>query len=55
MFKKKKKNKHEYLIFSCIVFCNEHNSSFIEVTESELNVETDDVFDGVLLPFIKGE
>ena len=47
--------KSEYLILSCIGFCNEHTSSFIELTEGEANLETDELFYTEFLPIIKGE
>ena len=43
------------MILSFIGFCNENTSSFLEVKEGEVNVETDEFFDGVILSFIKGE
>ena len=48
-------DKYEYLVFSYIVFCHEHTSSFLESTEGEFNVETDAFFDIEILNFIKGE
>ena len=46
--------KYEYLIFSCIRFCNEYTSLFIEVTERGVDVETDELFYGDILSLIKG-
>ena len=34
-------DQSEYLIFLCIGLNNEHSSSFVDVTEGEVNVETD--------------
>ena len=42
-------------MFSCIKNFNEHISSFLEVVEGEVNVETDAFFDIDILPFIKGK
>ena len=39
------KDKSEYFIFLCIGLNNEHLSSFVDVTEGEVNVETDEFFD----------
>ena len=36
-------------------FVNEHTSSFLEVKEGEVNVESDIFFDVDILQFIKGE
>ena len=38
-------DKSEYWIFSCIGLNNEHPLSFTDVTEGEVNVETDELFD----------
>ena len=46
--------KSEYLILSCIKCCNEYTSPFIQVTEGEVNVDNDELFDGVILKLIKG-
>ena len=37
--------KSEYLIFLCFGLNNGHPSSFIDVIEGEVNVETDEIFD----------
>ena len=47
-------DKYEYLILICIGFCKEHTSSFLELLEGEVNVETDACFDGEIIPLIKG-
>ena len=36
-------------------FSKDHNSSFIELSEGEVNVETDEWFYGDILPLLKGE
>ena len=45
-------DKSEYLIFLCIVINNEHPSSFVDVTEGEVKVETDEFFDAEMLPLL---
>ena len=44
--------KYEYWIFSCIGLNNEYPSSFVNVTEGEVNVETNELFDVEILPFL---
>ena len=41
------------MIFSCIGLNNEHPSSFVDVTEGEINVEIDELFSVEMLPFIQ--
>ena len=42
-------------MFSCIKNFNEHISSFLEVVEGEVNVETDEFFDIDIFSFVNGE
>ena len=44
--------KSKYLIFSFIGINNEHPSSFVDVAEGGLNVETDNLFDVEMLPLL---
>ena len=44
--------KSEYLILSCIRLNNEQTSLFVDVTEGEFNIETDELFDVEILPFL---
>ena len=38
-------DKHEYLILLCIGLINELLFSFVDITEGEVNFETDELFD----------
>ena len=40
------------MILSCIGINNEHHLSFVGVTEGEVNVETYELFDVEILPFL---
>ena len=41
------------MVLPCIVLNNEHPSSFFDVTEGEVNVETYELFDVKMLPFME--
>ena len=48
-------DKPEYLILSWIRFCKENISSFLELEVGEVNVETDQLFNGDIVTLIKGD
>ena len=47
-------DKSYYLILLCLWFLKECTSPFLSLTEGEVDIETDEFFDGGILPLVEG-